>query len=309
MLDIRRLRAILAISETGSFSAAAEKIHVAQPALSSQIKELESHLGLPLFKRHARGVTPTYSGRLLVEHARRILDALEMAEKDLIDRHKEMRFRVRLGLPYSVAVILVQPLFSKITTEYPNIELHLEEHFSGSLVERLAERRLDLAIVVGEPREPRITCQNLVKEKMFFVHPRKFDNGNENIELSKVLEMPLILPSVPSGVRVLMESHAVVQGQRLNLLHEVDSAHQLISLVEAGLGGTVLSKTSILPNLEKETLYAKPIIEPTVWRNLVIGWATNNMQEPHVQIVYNVILDLLKGLNNDDTWPAVWLHD
>lgn len=144
---------------------------------------------------------------------------------------------------------------------------------------------------------------------MFFVHPRKFDNGNENIELSKVLEMPLILPSVPSGVRVLMESHAVVQGQRLNLLHEVDSAHQLISLVEAGLGGTVLSKTSILPNLEKETLYAKPIIEPTVWRNLVIGWATNNMQEPHVQIVYNVILDLLKGLNNDDTWPAVWLHD
>lgn len=101
-LDVRRLKLVREIARTGSISAAAQSLGVAQPLLSTQLRDLEAQFSVDLFQRHARGMVLTEVGKMTLVHADRILDAFELAETDLLARQTTASSRVCLGMPYSI---------------------------------------------------------------------------------------------------------------------------------------------------------------------------------------------------------------
>lgn len=171
-LDVRRLRLVREIARTGSISAAAQALAIAQPSLSIQLRDLEAQFGVELFQRHARGMVPTEVGKMCLSHADRILDAIGQAETDLRAQNTTASSRVRLGMPFSIALLCVGEVIARLEEAWPHICLRLIEGVSGTLAERLVTHQDDLAVFVGEPKDPRIESQLLGRERMCLVAPK-----------------------------------------------------------------------------------------------------------------------------------------
>ncbi|MFT7391214.1 MAG: LysR family nitrogen assimilation transcriptional regulator, partial [Paracoccaceae bacterium] len=144
-MDIKQLRHFLAIVEEGSFSRAALRIGVAQPALSLRVRKMEEALGTPLLLRSAGGVTPTEAGELLARRARTLLADLDRTEEEIRSLGAEPSGKVRIGLPGTISGIVSVPLIALMRARHPRIRLNIAEAMSGFVAEWLRDGRIDLA--------------------------------------------------------------------------------------------------------------------------------------------------------------------
>lgn len=152
MLDVRRLRVLREVAQTGSFSAAAESLAFTQPAVSRQIATLEAEAGTRLVERSARGVRLTQAGELLVGHADAILDRLTAAENQLEALNSLEGGRLHLGATATANATLIPLAIRAFDAEYPAVHLRLDEALTAELIDRVAAGELDLAIVANPER-------------------------------------------------------------------------------------------------------------------------------------------------------------
>ncbi len=152
MLDVRRLRVLREVAQTGSFSAAAESLAFTQPAVSRQIATLEAEAGTRLVERSARGVRLTQAGELLVGHADAILDRLTAAENQLEALNSLAGGRLHIGATATANATLIPLAIRAFDAEYPEVHLRLDEALTSELIDRVAAGELDLAIVANPER-------------------------------------------------------------------------------------------------------------------------------------------------------------
>ena len=145
-MELRHLRYFVAIAEAGSFTLAAERLWVAQPGLSTQIRRLESELGVKLFERHTRGVDLTAAGELLLERARAALAAAELAAATGHDIETGVVGTLRLGLFTAAKLRTTSELIDAFAREHSQIEVTIVESHDGVLVRDLRDRRLDAVV-------------------------------------------------------------------------------------------------------------------------------------------------------------------
>ena len=146
-MEVHQLRYFVAVAQEGGFSLAAERVHVAQPSLSQQIRKLEGELGQPLFDRLARGVTLTEAGQKLLPFARRILTELGDAQRSVDECRQQVAGTVALGLIPTIAPYIIRPLLRACAAEHPAIDLHVHEDVTERLTRFLEHGELDLALV------------------------------------------------------------------------------------------------------------------------------------------------------------------
>jgi DNA-binding transcriptional LysR family regulator len=146
-MELRHLRYFVAIAEERSFTRAAERLWVAQPGLSSQIRRLESELGIRLFDRHTRGVTLTQAGDLFFERARVVLAAADDALSTGRDLELGLAGAVRLGLAVETAARPVPGLLSSFSHGHPGVEVTVFDSYAGTVVRELRDGRLDAVVV------------------------------------------------------------------------------------------------------------------------------------------------------------------
>lgn len=146
-MDVRQLRFFVAIVEEGTISAAAQRLRIAQPALSKHVHGLEEELGVQLLSRSAQGVRPTEAGQRLHEHAEFILRYLGQTIEEVRGYAKEPHGVVAVGLPTSVAVVLSVPLVAAMRQQLPHVLLRIAEGMSGDILEWLKAGRLDFAML------------------------------------------------------------------------------------------------------------------------------------------------------------------
>ena len=146
-MNLRQLSYFVAIAESGSFSAAADALHVAQSALSRHIKELEEELGGALLDRGSRGVTLSDSGKVLFERAKFILSQFEEAGSEVRAHNKELTGTVRLMAPSSIGQVLFEPLVDRFLGQFPKVRLELSEGLWNEAANRLRTGAVDLAIM------------------------------------------------------------------------------------------------------------------------------------------------------------------
>ncbi|WP_369637062.1 transcriptional regulator CynR, partial [Nocardia sp. JMUB6875] len=167
--ELRHLRYLLAVADHGNFTRAAEALHVSQPTLSQQIRQLERLVGVPLLDRTGRTVRLTDAGAVYADHARRALRELTAADRAVHDVESLTRGTLRLAVTPTFAAYLIGPLIAEFHANHPGITIDLTETAQDAMESALLSDELDLGIAFATPTLPGLETTTLFEESLSLV--------------------------------------------------------------------------------------------------------------------------------------------
>ena len=271
-MDVSQLRTILHVAELGSLSKAADRLRIAQPALSRQVRLLEEELGIRLFDRHGRGMVVTDAGKEVLRHAQRIMQELDEIRATVADEDAPLRGHVSIGMPPTVSDILSVPLVSAFQARHPEAKLRIVSAYSGYLLDWLHRGELDVAIMYETRPARSLRMEPLLEEVLFLIGPVASGlSADRPVSFAEVAVLKLFLPSLGHGLRTILEKCAQIAGCRLEVPVEADSYSTLKNLVESGYGYTILPLAPIHRDVLAGRLVYAPIEAPTPSRRLRRG--------------------------------------
>ena len=302
-MDVRQLRYFLTIAKCGSFSRAALELHVAQPALSQHVANLESELGVKLFDRSTKGVIPTECGETLMSHAEIILTRIAQAGRDVQNRSAQPSGMVSIGLPTSISLGLTVPLLTAVESRFPSLELKVSENHSGYLSEWVQSGRLDLAILFDIEAQSPFVAHHLLTEALYFVSaPGQFPSDQEVVELGDLANRPLILTGATHGLRQVIDRQAQLGPTDIWVKTEIDSLVAIKQLVTAGFGNSILPWCAIKEECDAGKLQALRVEKPRLERKVFLASARDWPQSRASQVVSDLVIELSDELIATGTW-------
>lgn len=263
-MQLRHLRYFVKIVEAGSFSRAAAAIHVAQPALSQQIAELEEKLGTILLLRNARGVLPTAAGEVLYREACAILRQVEQLPGIVRSSGGETEGAVSLGMSSTLAAVLAGSFIDACKTALPKVTLKFSVADSQTIRGRVETQSLDMALVFEDELVTAFLRKPLFRQRFYFVPSRSFVHDGVSISLAALAEAPLILPGQPNVLRAVLDRAFVEAGLFPNVVAEADLLSSILSAVRTGIGSTVLPKGN-LSDISDGGMEQPLLIEPPLF--------------------------------------------
>ena len=302
-MDLRQLRYFLTIAEQGSITRASKLLGVAQPALSLHVKQMEESLGIPLLFRSKSGVTPTEAGLLLLQRARAILDDVSRTEDDIRTLDADPMGEVRIGLPGTISNLVALPLIEAARQRFPRIRLNIAEAMSGFIADWMKYGSIDLAILYQPPNLPGIVSKLLLEEELVVLWPADMKCQNE-IELSDLRDVSMVLPSGTHGLRALVDPVFSATGFSPNLALEIDSYANIKKLVSAGYGASILPRHAILPEVQNGDLAVSRLRAPGIWRG---AWLVHPAGRPATrakEAILSLLVEVVDGLYADGTWAG-----
>ena len=276
-MDIRQLRTVLAIAETGSLTRAAELLHVVQPALSRQLRSLEDELGVAIFERNSRGMALTEPGRGFLEQVRISLQGLDQAKAAMAASISSLTGTVSIGLLPSLGAAIAAPLVTKLRRLYPDLKVRLASGFTQELQESLERGDLDVALLGDYQPSKLLITEPVLREPLYVVSlPTSGLRRDEALTLTSVAKLPLVLPAPSQGLRQLIERACTIINVSLSPVVESNDTSVQIELVEQGVGFAILPAVAIAPALRAGRLAAAPITAPQLYRRVVISSSVVN---------------------------------
>ena len=292
-MDVRQLDYFAHVADAGSFSRAARLLSVAQPALSRQIRALEVELRQTLFLRNGRGVTLTPAGTLLLAHARGILQQVRRARSELDESRSAPVGRVALGVPPSVGRVLSGPLVAEFRKRFPRADISIAEGLTVHILEWLTMGRVDVGIVYNPPPSASVELRPFIDQPLCLIGPKQKRAGSAaSVELRHLPKHPLIIPTRPHTIRMLVESRLSALGLKPAIALEIDGIRAILDLVARGHGYAVLPRHALIEAGVGSKLSAWPIVRPAL--HSVMAVATSP-QRPLTRMVQEMIT-LLQSL-------------
>jgi len=303
-MELRQLRYFVAIVDHGSLSRAARVLHIAQPALTQQIHQLEEELATQLLHRSAQGVLATDAGKTFYEHAQAILKQVGDAKSAVAQSTLRPAGMVALGIPQSVSGALALPLLVAVRETYPEISLQLTEELSGNLIEQLRSGRINLAVLFDDGQLHPFATVPLVEEEMMFVtrSDSRFAVQGESVTLAEALASPLILPSLQHGVRPRIEAVVRSAGLMLDNVIDINSVAILKSAILADIGATILPLAPLLSDIERGVMRAHRIADVQLSRTVVLCSSKNIPLTNASAAVQRLVLDVTRELCQGARW-------
>ena len=276
-MELRQLRYFVAIVDHGSLSRAALTLHVAQPALTQQLRQLEEELGVQLLHRSAQGVLSTDAGKIFYEHAQAILKQVADARSAVTQSATRPSGNVTLGLPHSISGALALPLLLAAREQYPEITLQLTEEITGNLTEQLKSGRINLAVLFDDGQLTPFASSALVEEEMRFIcsSDAPFAPEGRTLSFEQALATTLILPGAQHGVRPRIDSRARAAGLAAHKVIEINSIAILKSAILAGMGATILPAAPMLAELDSGAMRSYAIHSPALTRTVALCASKN----------------------------------
>ena len=302
-MDLKQLKTFLHVAELGSLSRAAERLHVAQPALGRQIRLLEQELGGALFSRHGRGMVLTDTGTLLVERATAILRMVEDTREELTASLGAVSGAVSLGVPPTAGEVIAGRLVERFLRDYPEVTVRIVPAFSGYLLEMLQRGEIDLAVMYQTAAIQHIPTEPLIQETLLLVGSAMSGLDLDTPrDFAALADLPLVLPGPRHGLRMLLENAARRADIALRVTVEADALQTLKELAGRGLAHTVLPLPAIHGDLRAGTLRAAPIVHPSLQRKLVLA---RSIVRPASRAV-RVFADTLRAETADMVRDGIW---
>jgi LysR family nitrogen assimilation transcriptional regulator len=303
-MDLRQLRYFVKVVECGNVTRASEALHIAQPAISQQMRNLEADLGMQLLERSVHGVAPTAAGQTLYRHA---LELLRQADgtRELLRQDAELpQGKVSVGMPSSTARVLAIPLARTIRDRYPGIALELIEAPSADLGGLIGGGRVELAVVVDAVETRGIVAQRLFSEALYLIAWPEFPMPDEPVSLAELARMPLILPSAPNTIRSRVDWALREAGLPCEILFEASSTSLLFAAVMAKLGVTILPWSAAHIELDEHKLKLAKVDHRLFSRTLSLCWHDTALLSNAVQKVRATMLELFAELGRWPQWAA-----
>ncbi len=309
-MDIRPLRYFVTAATFNSISKAANHLHVAQPALSRQIRKLEKDLGTELLCRDSRGVSLTEAGTRLFDKGESILRQIEQMTDEVRASGKVPTGYVSVALMPSVASLIAPVLVMRMRERHPTVSLRLSEGLTTSIVGGLLNNKFDLGLIPAQPVDTALVSVPLLTEPMFLIGPGKdrTKNGGGALTMRQLARYPLLLPSRGNTLREQIESVAKRNGVTLDVKEDVDSSAVIKHLVVSGLGYTVQCYSFVHEEVERGQLFVRPLRI----RGLLRQWSLARLRE-HAQSLASmttarVMLEIADELARRKNWSLPKPH-
>ncbi|MEU6127392.1 LysR family transcriptional regulator [Streptomyces sp. NPDC047123] len=293
MYDPTRLAALVAVSEAGSITRAAERLGYTVPALSQQLAKLEREAGTALLVRHPRGARLTGAGELLLGHARRVLDEMERARHELARLAGLSGGRLRVGTFQTAGIHLLPPVLTAFRRAHPDVELTVATHEPPSGVAAVAAGEVDLALThTYEPADPvplpaGVSAEPvLVEELVLVAQPgHTLTSGTSRLALDELAGQPLISMAPGHPARHGVERALARAGATPAVLVETPGYALVCALVSAGLGVAVVPE-----------MVARTAATPVGMRFLDPGDLRRTISVAHRADESNAAADSFRGL-------------
>ncbi len=258
-MELEQIEYFVRVAELGSFTRASSALGIAQPALSRKIRQLEVELRQNLLVRNGRGATTTDAGKLLLEHGRGILHQVQRLREELGRVRGSLAGRVAIGLPPSIAKVLTVSLTREFRAKLPQAALSISEGLSAAMQESIFNGRLDIALLYGAVPTLGLEITHLLNEDLFLVQRQSQRSQPEAVTLKDVAALPLIIPTRPNAIRMLVESEMANINCHPNIVLEIDGVPAILDLVLDGAGCAVLSKNAVTTSGQASLFSVSPI--------------------------------------------------
>jgi LysR family transcriptional regulator, nitrogen assimilation regulatory protein len=306
-MDIKQLRALITVAETGSVTKAASLLHIVQPAVSRQLRLLEEDVGTPLFARGRYGMEMTEAGAVFVQHARRALAELDRARSEL--RVSDgVSGTVTVGLLPSTCDLLASDLVAAVASRHPAIRLRVLMGYTGTLQNWLEQNETDAALLYDPKPSPILAVTPLVEEKLWIVGlPEMGFSADQPVALADVAHLPMILPNAPHGIRTLVEQSCVDVGIDLTVTVETNAMSVQKGLVAGGHGVTILPGIAVADDLATGRLSAAPLADRVLARRIVLARPNNRRVPAAVRCVVDLLTEHIGQAVHGGTWATARL--
>lgn len=304
-MEISQLRTLIHVAELGSLSKAADRLRIAQPALSRQVRMLEEELGVRLFSRHGRGMALTDRGREVLAHALRVMAELEEIRARTADAEAPLTGQIAIGMPPTVADIVSVPLVTAFGRAHPEVGLRLVSAYTGYLFDWLQRGEIDLAILY-DPRSARsLRSQPLLLENLFLIGPPEAGFSTvQAIPFARLAGRRLLLPSPRHGLRTIVERCAGEAGIALDVAVEADSYATLKDLVRHGQGWTILPLAPIHEDIRAGRLSGAALIDPVPTRRLILSHAADRPVSRLARFAGDSLAAIIRDLVERGVWAG-----
>jgi LysR family hydrogen peroxide-inducible transcriptional activator len=289
-MDFRQLNALLAVADTGSFSAAARSLHTVQSNVSTHVARLERELDAVLVDRATGSLTE--EGDAVAAHARLIQHELEALVSDVASLHDEVAGSLRLGVIGTTARWLVPPLVVLMQERHPKVRLVVVDATTTSLVPQLTEGSLDLAVINYPPDHPDLEGEPLFDEDPMLVAPLDHPLARQSrLTLEDIVVHPLLLEPPGTAFRDHLDQQAAAAGLVLVPKAEIDGMRLLASLAFQGFGAAVLPASAAPGWIGGDW---KPIaIDGLEGRSVGIAWRRKGRLSAPARAVLDVIREVV----------------
>jgi LysR family nitrogen assimilation transcriptional regulator len=292
-MKIKQLQSFLSVAEEGSLKRAGATTDTAESLISRHISSLEVAWGTRLFERTGRGMALSEFGRRMLPEVRNAIE--QVLRLDVIAKESSgvPTGTVHVGVLPSLAPQLLPLLFADLRSTAPEIKLRAMEGFSGHLDEQLANGRLDVAVINRYGPSAQKGEEVLGSADTYLIGR----TGNEfvqkkNISFKELENVPLVLPTVPNGLRTNLDHLSNRYAINLKVVMEVDSSSSMKDITQSGLAYTLLPLMAVKEELKQGKLVAIPVVRPSILRTIVIAVTTQRPMSLAARHVVNRIRKL-----------------
>ena len=246
-MDTQALTAFLAVAESGSFSTAAERLFVTQPAVSKRIAQLEQQLGTRLFDRVGRRIRLTEAGEALLPRARQVLLDLEDMSRAISNLTGTVSGTLRIGTSHHIGLHRLPPVLRRFSREYPDVKLDIHFIDSEEAWEAVLHGDLEMGVVTLPPQpDPRLHSEAVWQDPLVFMAAPEHPLARlESVPLETLTGYSAILPSPVTFTRRIVESLFEEQALTLNISMSTNYLETIHMMVSIGLGWSVLPETML----------------------------------------------------------------
>jgi LysR family transcriptional regulator, nitrogen assimilation regulatory protein len=304
-MNLQQLKTFVLIAELGSLSKVSDRIRIAQPALSRQMRLLQEEAGVALLTRHRRGLQLTEAGEEMLKRVSGVIRQLDKVFDDVRTLSGSTRGRVALGIVPTASYVLAGQLACQVAARYPGVSLRIVEAYSVHLIEWLQRGEIDVALMYGSDADFHLRTEPLLVDELALVGPPTSAlKATVPVSVAALAALPLVLPSRPNGLRLIVEGAAAKAKVKLTVRFEADSFRVLNDLVEKGLGYTVLPVSAISREREAGRLKFAPLIQPKVTRQIVLGLPPDGVVSRATKTVIGLVREEVRDLVRTGVWPA-----
>jgi DNA-binding transcriptional LysR family regulator len=294
-LNFDQLRALLEVIEHGSFSAAARRLNLTQPAVSLQIRELERRFGLRLIERLGKQAHATVPGRELVEAAQRIFRECDHVDATMRRFREGWVGRVRVNMTLTAMIYRIPPILRRIRLEHPGIDLVINNTPTPTSVENIIQNRIDLALVNLPVQKKQLKTTPLCSEGMVAIFPVGTRKIPDEITPNDVAPHNLLVEQQSSAAYALVLGWLSGRAPAREPM-PLGTVEALKSAVASNLGMAIVPEVAVAPHMSD--FIVRPL-RPALSRTLALIEHRNKPNEPAIEIVRNALLGLRTTAANE----------
>ena len=285
-LNLDQLRALQAVTDARSFSAAARRLNLSQPAVSVQVRELERRFGVKLVERLGKQAHATPPGRELLAAAERILQECEHAERTMRRYREGWLGRVRIGTTNTALTYLLPPILRRLSRDHPGIELHVTNLPTRESVEAILQNRIDLALVSLPVETAQLSITPLLSEKMVAIFPTGARDVPDEVTPAFVMGQPLLMEHTRAAIYALVMQWLSHQSGQPRVPMHLGTIEAIKGAVASNLGMSIIPQVAVTPR--DEDIIVRPL-RPALLRTLALIEHRSKPNEPALDLARDAL--------------------